>query len=36
MTEARHGSWFGAFPDSELAAEFGLIPGGMGPARYKA
>lgn len=35
LTEAGHGSWFGAFVDGELVAQLGLIADGSGIARYQ-
>jgi len=35
MTEAGHGSWFGAFIDGRLLAQLGLITGKTGLARYQ-
>jgi ribosomal protein S18 acetylase RimI-like enzyme len=35
ITEAGHGSWFGAFIDGRLLAQLGLITGGAGLARYQ-
>ena len=35
LTEAGHGSWFGAFIDGELVAQLGLIADGSGIARYQ-
>lgn len=35
LTEAGHGSWFGAFIDGELVAQLGLITDGSGIARYQ-
>jgi GNAT superfamily N-acetyltransferase len=35
LTEAGHGSWFGAFIDGELVAQLGLISDGSGIARYQ-
>ena len=35
MTEAGHGSWFGAFIDGRLLAQLGLIIGKTGLARYQ-
>ena len=35
LTEAGHGSWFGAFADGDLVAQLGLITDGLGVARYQ-
>jgi GNAT superfamily N-acetyltransferase len=35
LTEAGHGSWFGAFVDGNLVAQLGLITDGSGVARYQ-
>jgi ribosomal protein S18 acetylase RimI-like enzyme len=35
ITEAGHGSWFGAFVDGRLLAQLGLITGQAGLARYQ-
>lgn len=35
LTEAGHGSWFGAFTGGTLAAQLGLICGESGLARYQ-
>ncbi len=35
MTEAGHGSWFGAFIHGTLVAQLGIITSGTGPARYQ-
>jgi GNAT superfamily N-acetyltransferase len=35
LTEAGHGSWFGAFINGRLLAQLGVITGGTGPARYQ-
>jgi len=35
LTEAGHGSWFGAFVDGVLVAQLGLITDGSGVARYQ-
>ena len=35
MTEAGHGSWFGAFLDRTLVAQLGLVTDGSGIARYQ-
>jgi GNAT superfamily N-acetyltransferase len=35
LTEAGHGSWFGAFVDGNLVAQLGLITDGSGLARYQ-
>jgi GNAT superfamily N-acetyltransferase len=35
LTEAGHGSWFGAFVDGDLVAQLGLITDGSGVARYQ-
>ncbi|HSR87184.1 MAG TPA: GNAT family N-acetyltransferase [Streptosporangiaceae bacterium] len=35
LTEAGHGSWFGAFVDGKLVAHLGLITDGSGIARYQ-
>jgi ribosomal protein S18 acetylase RimI-like enzyme len=35
LTEAGHGSWFGAFLDGQLLAQLGLITDGSGIARYQ-
>ena len=35
LTEAGHGSWFGAFADGSLVAQLGLITDGSGVARYQ-
>jgi len=35
ITEAGHGSWFGAFVDGRLLAQLGLITGKAGLARYQ-
>lgn len=35
LTEAGHGSWFGAFLDGKLLAQLGLITDGSGIARYQ-
>ncbi len=35
LTEAGHGSWFGAFAGDELVAQLGLITDGSGIARYQ-
>jgi len=35
LTEAGHGSWFGAFVDGKLVAQLGLITDGSGIARYQ-
>lgn len=35
LTEAGHGSWFGAFAGEELVAQLGLITDGSGVARYQ-
>ena len=35
LTEAGHGSWFGAFVDGQLVAQLGLITDGSGIARYQ-
>jgi GNAT superfamily N-acetyltransferase len=35
LTEAGHGSWFGAFIGDELVAQLGLIADGSGIARYQ-
>jgi hypothetical protein len=35
ITEAGHGSWFGAFIDGRLLAQLGLITGQAGLARYQ-
>jgi len=35
LTEAGHGSWFGAFLDGRLLAQLGLITGQTGLARYQ-
>jgi ribosomal protein S18 acetylase RimI-like enzyme len=36
LTEAGHGSWFGAFVDGELAATLGVMTGASGLARYQS
>jgi hypothetical protein len=35
LTEAGHGSWYGAFLDGRLVAQLGLITDGSGIARYQ-
>jgi len=35
LTEAGHGSWFGAFVDDKLVANLGLVTDGSGIARYQ-
>ena len=35
VTEAGHGSWFGAFLDRTLVAQLGLVTDGSGIARYQ-
>jgi GNAT superfamily N-acetyltransferase len=35
LTEAGHGSWFGAFAGNELVAQLGLVTDGSGIARYQ-
>lgn len=35
MTDAGHGSWFGAFLDRTLVAQLGLVTDGSGIARYQ-
>jgi GNAT superfamily N-acetyltransferase len=35
ITEAGHGSWFGAFANGDLVAQLGLITDGSGVARYQ-
>jgi GNAT superfamily N-acetyltransferase len=35
LTEAGHGSWFGAFAGDELVAQLGLVTDGSGIARYQ-
>jgi GNAT superfamily N-acetyltransferase len=35
LTEAGHGSWFGAFIDGQLVAHLGLVTDGSGIARYQ-
>jgi GNAT superfamily N-acetyltransferase len=35
VTEAGHGSWFGAFLEQTLVAQLGLVTGGSGIARYQ-
>jgi GNAT superfamily N-acetyltransferase len=35
LTEAGHGSWFGAFVDGKLVAHLGLVTDGAGIARYQ-
>jgi hypothetical protein len=35
LTEAGHGSWFGAFLDGELRGQLGVITDGSGIARYQ-
>jgi len=35
LTEAGHGSWFGAFVDGQLVAQLGLVTDGSGIARYQ-
>jgi GNAT superfamily N-acetyltransferase len=35
LTEAGHGSWFGAFVDGQLVAHLGLVTDGSGIARYQ-
>ena len=35
LTEAGHGSWFGAFVDGALVAQLGIITDGSGVARYQ-
>ena len=35
LTEAGHGTWFGAFLDGELVAQLGLVSDGSGLARYQ-
>jgi GNAT superfamily N-acetyltransferase len=35
LTEAGHGTWFGAFADGRLVAQLGLISDGSGMARYQ-
>ncbi len=35
LTEAGHGSWFGAFVGEELVAQLGLVTDGSGIARYQ-
>jgi GNAT superfamily N-acetyltransferase len=35
LTEAGHGSWFGAFADGDLVAQLGLVTDGSGVARYQ-
>jgi GNAT superfamily N-acetyltransferase len=35
LTEAGHGSWYGAFVDGQLVAHLGLITDGSGIARYQ-
>jgi GNAT superfamily N-acetyltransferase len=35
LTEAGHGSWFGAFVDGKLVAQLGLITDGSGIARFQ-
>jgi GNAT superfamily N-acetyltransferase len=35
LTEAGHGSWFGAFVDGKLVAHLGLVTDGSGIARYQ-
>jgi ribosomal protein S18 acetylase RimI-like enzyme len=35
LTEAGHGSWFGAFVDGKLVAHLGLVTDGDGIARYQ-
>ena len=35
LTEAGHGSWFGAFLDGKLVAQLGLVTDGSGIARYQ-
>lgn len=36
LTEAGHGSWFGAFSNGQLLAQLGLLTDGSGTARYQA
>jgi GNAT superfamily N-acetyltransferase len=36
LTEAGHGSWFGAFLDRTLVAQLGLVTDGSGIARYQS
>lgn len=36
LTEAGHGTWFGAFLDGTLVSQLGLIPGESGLARYQS
>jgi GNAT superfamily N-acetyltransferase len=35
LTEAGHGTWFGAFLDGKLVAQLGLVSDGSGLARYQ-
>jgi GNAT superfamily N-acetyltransferase len=35
LTEAGHGSWFGAFVDGQLVAQLGIITDGSGIARFQ-
>ena len=35
LTEAGHGSWFGAFVNGQLVAQLGLVTDGSGIARYQ-
>ena len=35
LTEAGHGTWFGAFADGSLVAQLGLVSDGSGIARYQ-
>lgn len=34
LTEAGHGTWFGAFLDGQLLAQLGVVTDGSGLARY--
>jgi GNAT superfamily N-acetyltransferase len=36
LTEAGHGSWYGAFADGGLVAQLGIITDGSGVARYQS
>jgi GNAT superfamily N-acetyltransferase len=36
LTEAAHGSWFGAFVDGQLVAQLGIITDGSGIARFQS
>jgi GNAT superfamily N-acetyltransferase len=36
LTEAGHGSWFGAFVDGQLVAQLGIITDGSGIARFQS